>query len=67
MSTWLPYLCLSAGLARVPSSRAIIVATLEPVLAAVIGATLYDERLGAVGMVGGVLVIVAATISASRR
>jgi drug/metabolite transporter (DMT)-like permease len=67
VSTWLPYLCLSAGLARVPSSRAIIVATLEPVLAAIIGATIYDERLGAVGLVGGVLVIVAATVSATRR
>ena len=51
-STYVPYLALAAGMTRVPSSRAVVVATSEPVMAAVLGAVLYDERLGPVGLVG---------------
>lgn len=67
VSTWLPYLLLALGLARVRSSRAVVVATLEPVLAAMIGAAFYGERLGVVGVVGAAVVLVAAAFSSTRR
>jgi len=66
-STWLPYLSLSAGLARVESSRAVVVATLEPVIAAAIAASFYDERLAAAGWFGAALIVTSAAISATRR
>ncbi len=67
ISTWLPYQCLAVGLARVPPSRAVVVATVEPVLAATLGAVFYGERPGPLGIVGGVTVLVAATLSSLRR
>ena len=67
VSTYLPYLALAAGITRVPASRAVVVATTEPLLAAVLGAAFYDERLGPVGLVGGALILVSATTVASRR
>ena len=67
MSTYLPYLALAAGMTRVPSSRAVVVATSEPVLAAILGATLYDERLGPVGLLGAALVLISAVTVSQRR
>jgi len=66
-STWAPYVALSVGLKSVPAPRAVIVATLEPVIAALIAASFYDERLAAVSWVGAVLILAAATTSALRR
>jgi drug/metabolite transporter (DMT)-like permease len=64
LSTWLPYVLLAAGLARLPSSRAVVIATIEPVLAALLGAALYDERLGSVGWIGAAIVFSSAAASA---
>jgi drug/metabolite transporter (DMT)-like permease len=41
----------------------VLVATLEPLLAAVLAAVLCGERHGALGVVGGALVLVAATLA----
>lgn len=65
LSTWLPYVLLAAGLARLPSSRAVVIATIEPVLAALLGAALYDERLGSVGWIGAAIVFSSAAASAT--
>jgi drug/metabolite transporter (DMT)-like permease len=48
----------------VDPTRASVVATLEPVVATALGAALYDERLGAVTLIGGAIVVVAAGASA---
>lgn len=64
LSTWLPYVLLAAGLTRLPSSRAVVIATIEPVLAALLGAALYDERLGSVGWIGAAIVFSSAAASA---
>jgi drug/metabolite transporter (DMT)-like permease len=64
-STYLAYLCFATGLRRVDPTRASVVATLEPVVAIALGAALYDERLGAVTLIGGAIVVVAAGASAA--
>jgi DME family drug/metabolite transporter len=65
VSTYVPYLAFATGLRRVDPTRASVVATLEPVVAIALGATLYDERLGLVTLVGGTIVVVAAGMSAA--
>ena len=62
-STFLGYALYAAGLARMQASRAVVVATIEPVVAAATGALLLGERLGALAVVGGVLIIVAAAFA----
>lgn len=64
LSTWLPYVLLAEGLARLPSSRAVVIATVEPVLAALLGTALYGERLGSVGWIGAAIVFSSAAASA---
>lgn len=59
--TWLPYLLFARGVTRIASSRAVVVALVEPVLATVIGVALYGERLGPVGVLGVVVVLVVST------
>lgn len=66
-STWLPYLLLGHGLRTVASSRAVVVATVEPVVAAVLGATLYQERLGVWAWLGGGMVVIAAGLAGRVR
>jgi len=65
ISTWLPYVLLSVGLRYLQPDRAVIVATLEPVVAAAIGWSLYGERIAWFGLCGGAMVI-AAAVAANR-
>ena len=47
LSTYAAYGLYYAGLKRVEASRAVLVASVEPVVAALLGALLFGERLGA--------------------
>lgn len=67
LSTYLAYFVYYTGLKRVEASRAVLVATIEPVVAAVLAAWLFGERLGALGIVGGALIVGAAMLSALPR
>ncbi len=62
-STYAAYFVYYTGLRTVEASRAVLVATLEPVLAAALAAVLFGERLGALGVLGGALVLAAATLA----
>lgn len=63
LSTYLAYYVYYQGLRRVEASRAVLVATIEPVVAAVLAAALFGERLGPWGVVGALLVLSAAAIT----
>ncbi len=67
LSTYLAYYVYYTGLRTVEATRAVLVATVEPLLAAALAALLFGERLGTSGVVGGVLVLVAATVASTRR
>lgn len=67
VSTYLPYLLYLTGLKRVEASRAVLVATVEPVVAAVLALTFFGERLGPMGLAGGGLILVAAVVSTWDR
>lgn len=62
----LAYLLFYAGLRTAPGSSAAIATLLEPLTAAVLAALLLDERLGAAGVLGGVLIL-AAVAGLGRR
>ncbi len=63
LSTYLAYLVYYLGLQRVEASRAVLVATIEPVVAAVLAASLFGERLGTWGVLGALLVLAAAVLT----
>lgn len=63
VSTYLPVLLYFSGLRTVDASRAAVVATVEPVAALLIGATVGLERLGALAAVGAIIVLGAATLA----
>ena len=59
--TVLPYLLYTAGLARIESSKAAILACVEPVVAALVGILAFHESMSpTVGV--GVLAILAAVV-----
>jgi drug/metabolite transporter, DME family len=64
VSTYLAYLVYYTGLRRTEASRAVLVATVEPVAAAGLAAALFGERLGALGWIGATLVLAAAAAAA---
>ncbi len=66
-STYLAYLFYYMGLRHVEASRAVLVASLEPVMAATLAALFFDERLGAWAMVGGLMVVSASVIGVMDR
>lgn len=60
--TYLAYVAYSAGLKHLPATRASIIATVEPVVAALLAAWLFAERLSAVSLAGAALVLGAALL-----
>ncbi|HYY22975.1 MAG TPA: EamA family transporter [Thermoleophilaceae bacterium] len=67
VGTLLPFICMVAALRHIPAPRAAVVATLEPVLAAVFAEFLHDERLAAVQIAGGLAVVAAVLWVQARR
>jgi drug/metabolite transporter (DMT)-like permease len=67
VGTLLPFICMVAALRHVPASRAAVVATLEPVLAALFAWLIHDEALAAVQLTGGLAVIGAVAWVQSHR
>lgn len=63
--TYLAYLAYGLGLQRTSASKAVLVATIEPVVAAALAAWVYGERLGPWGWLGA-LVVVACAAAAGR-
>jgi drug/metabolite transporter (DMT)-like permease len=59
VGTLLPFICMVAALRHLPAPRAAVVATLEPVLAAVFADFLHGQRLAAVQIAGGLAVLAA--------
>lgn len=55
--TVLAYFAYSWGLERTESSTAAVVATLEPVIATMLGIIVYGDRLGGLQMLGSALII----------
>ena len=67
IGTLLPFICMVAALRHLPAPRAGVVATLEPVLAAVFAWLIHDEALAGVQIAGGIAVVVAVAWVQSRR
>jgi drug/metabolite transporter (DMT)-like permease len=59
VGTLLPFTCMVAALRLIPAPRAAVVATLEPVLAAVFAWLLHGEVLAAPQVAGGAVVLAA--------
>lgn len=64
-STVIGITAMLAGMRRIGAVRASTLATLEPVVTAVVGAMFLHERLSLIQMIGGALIIVAAIVMAS--
>ena len=66
VSTVLPYLLYTAGLARVESGRAAILASVEPVVAALVGTLAFHEPMSPwVGL--GILCVLGAVLLLRER
>jgi len=57
LSTYLAYLAYGAGLRHLPATRASVIASLEPVVAAGLAAVLFGERFGPLALTGAALVV----------
>lgn len=69
VSTYAAYLAYGAGLPRLPVTRASVIATVEPVVAAGLAALVFGERLGPLALAGAGVILVSAAIlaGAGRR
>ena len=65
--TLAPFLLFAWGVGRIRAERAAIVATLEPVIAAVVAWAWLDQRLSVLQLVGGALVVGAVVSLQLRR
>jgi drug/metabolite transporter (DMT)-like permease len=63
VSTYLAYLLYGLGLRRATASRAVLVATVEPIVAGGLAWAVFGERLGAWGLLGAGLVLASAAAS----
>lgn len=66
VSTYLAYLLYGLGLQRATASRAVLVATVEPLVAGAVAWALFGERMGALGLVGAAIILACAAASGWR-
>lgn len=66
VSTYAAYLAYGLGLQRADASRAVLVATVEPVVAGALAWAMFGERLGALGLLGAAVVLSCAAASGIR-
>ena len=67
LGTIVPFFLLVSALRHLPAMRVGIIAMLEPVVATVVAWVWLDEALGAVQLVGGVIVLAAIVIAQTAR
>lgn len=67
VSAVIPYLCYTQGLKTVEAGKASIIATVEPVVATLLGIVLYNEPLSFVALCGIVLVLGAIVVLNIRK
>ncbi len=67
LSTYAAYGLLYTGLKTTEASRAVLVASVEPVVAALLAALVFSERLGLWGWLGGTLILGAALLAVPTR
>ena len=63
LSTYAAYGLYYTGLRRTEASRAVLVASVEPLVAALLAALIFGERLGGWGLLGGLLILGAALLA----
>jgi drug/metabolite transporter (DMT)-like permease len=61
MTTVVPYLCYTKGLSVLPASKASVTATIEPVVAAIVGILVFKEVVS-ISKIGGILLVVGAVV-----
>ena len=66
-STYLAYLAYSAGLRKLQATKASVVASLEPVVAAGLAALFFNERLSSLAGLGALLVLSAVILTGLGR
>lgn len=59
MTTVVPYLCYTKGLSGLSASKASVTATIEPVVAAIVGILVFKEGI-TISKIGGILLVVGA-------
>lgn len=64
ITTVMPYLLYNAGLKNVENSTASIIASIEPVVATLIGLIIYNENLGGLQIIGIVTVLIGIVLAA---
>jgi drug/metabolite transporter (DMT)-like permease len=67
VGTLVPFVMTVAALRTVPAPRVAVIATLEPVMAAVFAWIIHDEALAAIQIAGGMIVLTAVAWVQSRR
>ena len=67
VGTLVPFVCIVAGLRHVPASRGAVIATLEPLLAAVVAWIVHDQALSPIQIAGGAAVLAAVVWVQSHR
>lgn len=67
VGTLIPFVCMVAALRHIPAPRVAVIATLEPVLAAVFAWIVHDEALAVIQIAGGIVVLTAVAWVQSRR
>ena len=65
--TLIPFACIIAATRHIPAARAGVVATLEPVLGAVLAWAIHDQQLSSLQIVGGLVVVAAVIWVQSQR
>lgn len=67
LTTVVPYLCYTKGLSSLPASRASVMATIEPVVAAILGIVVFHESASVMKLAGIALVLFSVVLMSREK
>lgn len=67
LTTVVPYLCYTKGLSSLPASRASVMATIEPVVAAILGIVVFHESASVTKLAGIALVLFSVVLMSREK
>ena len=67
VASYLPYLLYTYGLTRTENGKASIMASIEPVVATLLGITIFHEKLSIIGALGAALILCAIAVLNTRK
>ena len=67
LSAFLPFMLYTYGLSKIGASKAVVIASVEPMTATVLGTVIYHESLTVLTVVGIIMILISVVLASLKK